>query len=272
MGNHTKSEAIIEAHQDSKVFGEISPAVFQAILDVMPAISAVLNWTPLAHYFLGEVLRQISLAGNPLSLGHAEFGRILWGEEITKVAAKRRIGRAIQALMQCQAMSGFLAVWIVPGKRIEKEEGEVEFLYTTYRLREFFEVFGEIQKLAVEQDLMALPMKERKYTQRAIIQSVCDAREYHRIPARVRQQKHFIEEKQKPEPLPKVESQSPAPPAMTYTKALAWYCEQLESHLVSIGKTGQNFNAVIAEASKAVRAAERNALDVIHGRKKGVSR
>lgn len=262
MSNSTK------IHADSKVFGKISPAIFQAVLDVMPALGVVLNWEPLACVFLADVLRQISLMGNPLRLSHVEFASVLWGKDITKVAAERRMGRCVHALTRCQAMSGCLAVWIERGGRVERG-GKVEYLKTSYRLRDFFVIFGEIQALVVEQDLMALPMRERKYTQLAIIQSVCDAREYQKMPKRMRQPRHFQEAKVKAEPEPKVE---PSPPSMlTYSKALEWYRGQLRAHLLSLGKVDRGFNAVIEEAQRVIRLEERAALDAIL-RPKGVSR
>jgi hypothetical protein len=259
MANYTK------VHSDTEVLGKVSPALFQALLDMLPALGAALNWERLACAFLADVLRQIALTGDPLVIGHAEFGRILWGDDMTKVAARRRMSRAIQALMRCQSTSGFLAVWVDLGKRIEKD-GEVEYIYTTYRLRDFFVVFGDIQALAVEQDLMALPMKQRRQTQLAIVQSVCDARQYQRIPDRMRQQRHFQKNEAKPEPLPQAEA---LPASLPYSKALDWYCEQLKAYLISLGKgrADAGFNAVVAEASKAIRQTERAALDVIHGRK-----
>lgn len=265
MSNHTKK------HTDTEAFGKVSSATYQAILDTIPLIGAVLNWEPLACAFLAEVLRHLPLNGDLLVISHVDFARLLWGEDMTKEAARRRIGRCVQALKRCQAMSGFLAVWVDVGKRVERG-GALEFFQTSYRLREFFILFRELRVLAVEQDLMALPIRERKQTQLAIIQSLCDARQYQRIPARARQQRHFQAEEKKPEPLPKVEKAPGALPAMTYTKAEDWFLEQLQSHLISLGKVDGGFNAVINGLSKKIRLVEREALDVIHGRKKGASK
>lgn len=264
MGNHTK------VHADTEAFGRVSGATYQAILDVIPLLGAVLNWEPLACAFLADVLRHIPLNGEPFVMSHVEFARLLWGVDIAKEAARRRIGRCVKALMGCQAMSGFLAVWIEVGKRVERKDGEVEFFHTTYRCRDFLAVFREIRLLAVEQDLMALPMRQRKATELAIIQSVCDAHEYQKIPARARQQRHFQSENAKPEPAPKAEA-VPPPGIVSFSEYQAAYHERLFQELVATG-IGDAGRALMSEALKATRLTERRWLDAVRSNGRGASK
>ena len=186
MANNTTFPSKVDSCRDTKIFGEITPDIFQAILDSIPAICrAVLNWEPLAVWFLEQIIRQISTSGEILYLGHLEFGRILFDADSSEFALRKRIGRANKSVKRCQLLSGFKAVDIQTGEMIENH-GKKEYFPTTYQLKDFFIVFLEFRDLAREQNLMSLKQRERKITQFAIAKSICDARGYAEIPKRER--------------------------------------------------------------------------------------
>lgn len=259
MANHIIIPSKVDSSRETKIFGAISPDVFQAILDSIPAICrAVLNWEPLAVWFIAEIIRQVPLSGELLYLGHLEFGRVLFGDDISDVGTRQRIGRAIKSVKRCQLLSAFKAVDIQSGDMIESH-GKKEYFPTSYQLKDFFVVFFEFQNLATEQDLMALPQRQRKQTQFAIAKSICDARGYVAIPKRERKEKS---ERGGREPKSKAE-QLRREPNEDFEKDLEWFADRYKQELREKYSLGRKFAFTVKHVYNVLEMAENEAREMI---------
>jgi hypothetical protein len=248
--------------RDSQFFSQFSPVVFQAILDVIPAICAVLKWTPLATSFLIEIIRQISLTGDALNLKHSEFGRILWGDDVSENAARRRISRAINSVKRCQLLSGFKAVHINSGS-VAEFAGKAEYFPTSYELAEFVAVLTEIQKLAGEQNMMALNQRQRKLTQFAITKSICDARNYQQVPKLAR-----VESKEKSASVVEAESAARVNklrhlPNEDFNAVTEAYGEALYQRLCEVGEANPEYRHIVKRVYHEIEVAVNRSREMI---------
>lgn len=280
MGNST-----INPSPDTVAFACLEPRVALLIIDIIHCVFTVLCWRQSSKSLLTEILSRLA-EREVFEVRHVDFGESMW-PSLPDARRKEKFSRWLQRLKEDQLRSGFQAVWVKP-RRAEQdtETGAYKGLPTQYMRGYFWALYRIVQDAASNEggkgaDWFLMSVRGRRARVRAVVAEVLlratDKGGFGAQPIERETKKEpqkTVEKKpcncgceqcryclaKGVQPMPEAEA---LPASLPYTKALDWYCEQLKAHLISLGKVDAGFNAVVAEASKAIRQTERAALDAI---------
>jgi len=163
MANNT-----INPNPNTAVFACLEPQVAILIADIIHAIYSILNWRQSSKSFLVEILARLGEL-NKFECSHFVFSEILF-PSLEETARKVKVGRWAQKLIEDMEKSLFRAVWIIPRRVGQSENGKYYGLPTLYKRGDFWKLFRAIQDAATECDLLNLPLRNRRQKVRVIVE------------------------------------------------------------------------------------------------------
>src|SRR4030095_2151525 len=163
MANTTKN-----LHPNTVAFACLEPQVAILIVDISHAIYSILNWRHSSKSFLMEILARLGEEGK-FESSHFILSEILF-PSLEEKARKVKVSRWGKKLIEDMSASKFMAVWIIPRRAGQSENGKHYGLPTLYKRGDFWKLFRAVQDAATECDLLNLPLRNRRQKVRVIVE------------------------------------------------------------------------------------------------------
>jgi len=255
----------LEIHPKTVAFHCLDADVAELIGSIRWDAASILNWRMRSSAWIAhQVLMRMGGEFAPLELTMGGLARAL-RNDVSYDAGARWLARLVRALDEDQKESGFYMVYINTQRKGFYKDGSAYNLPTLYTPAEFPSLFYAVQMAAIDCDLCAMNLKERRARQRSIIEAWLFNRGCQVIPKRERkpkQQKQISANGAEAESARRIEALAKLPNE-DFNVELEAFAEKYKRHLMESYTLGKEFGYRVKHVYNILEQAENEARAMV---------